>query len=231
MADMSKTIIAKSDQLNAADLIGGSITIKITKVNVGSPTSPQPVSIYYEGDNGRPYKPCLGMRRALIVLWGKESDNYVSKSLTLFRNPDVLWAGKKEGGIQISHASDISSKKIISVRVSSKSTTSITVDPIDVKKVKPADPELIKKGDEAAKGGIQSYIKWRDGLPEDKKEQIRPNNREWSRTARQVDEDKTETVDPETGEITSEETKECETITDENGFPIETSEDPEGEIK
>lgn len=204
MADMSKTILAKSDQLNAADLIGGSITIKITKVNVGSPNNPQPVAINYEGDNGRPYKPCLGMRRALIELWGKESDNYINRSLTLFRNPDVLWAGKKEGGVQISHASDITSRKIISVRVSSKSTTTITVDPLKVENAKPAKPaslELIKKGKEASDKGVDEYIKWRGALNDEETDQIRPHNKEWSRNARTASEELAETVD-EDGVIT-----------------------------
>jgi len=104
MADLSKTVIAKSDQMNAVDIVG-SQTIKITKVDVKS--GDQPVSIFYEGEPKKPWKPCLNMRRAIIEAWGSEGDNYVGKSITLFNDKTVVWAGVESGGIRISHMSDI----------------------------------------------------------------------------------------------------------------------------
>ena len=62
--DLSQTIIPKSDQLNADDLIAGPRTIRITAVSTGN--AEQPVVINYEGDNGRPYKPSKSMRRILV---------------------------------------------------------------------------------------------------------------------------------------------------------------------
>ena len=69
MMDISDTIIAKSDQLNASDLIGGPITVTITGVKRFD-SAEQPIAISYEGDNGKPFKPCKSVRRLLVGMWG-----------------------------------------------------------------------------------------------------------------------------------------------------------------
>ena len=68
MVDVSHTILAKSDQLNADDLIGREITITITDVKLAG--AEQPVKVSYKDDNGKPYCPCKSMRRVLVQLWG-----------------------------------------------------------------------------------------------------------------------------------------------------------------
>lgn len=73
MTDMSKTIEPNSDQLNADDLLTGPRTITITDVKVRE-GSDQPVSVFYEGDNGKPYKPGKSMRRLMIAVWGTDSE-------------------------------------------------------------------------------------------------------------------------------------------------------------
>lgn len=103
VTDLSNTIKPKSDQLNADDLLTGPITVKITDVRAGNVE--QPVHIYIEGQ--QPYKPCKGMRRVLIRAWGSNGKEWIGKSLTLFCNPNVKWAGVALGGIQISHLSHI----------------------------------------------------------------------------------------------------------------------------
>jgi len=103
--DLSQTIIPKSDQLNADDLIAGPRTIRITRVEVR--TGEQPVSIFFEGDNGKSWKPCKSMIRALVHLWGVDSRHYVGRALTIALDPTVIWAGKPVGGIRITHMSDI----------------------------------------------------------------------------------------------------------------------------
>ena len=105
MIDLRGTIKPKSDQLNADDLIGGPITIRITSVTVGE--GEQPVSISYEGDGGKPYKPGKSMRRVLVNLWGPDGAVYVGRLLTLYRDEEVVFGGVAVGGIRISHASDI----------------------------------------------------------------------------------------------------------------------------
>src|SRR5690625_5145898 len=104
--DLSHTIVPKSDQLNADDLIAGNITIKVTDIKA-SDSPDQPVIIHYENDNGRPYKPCKSMRRVLIQAWGANGKQWIGKSMTLYRDPDVKFGGQAVGGIRISHLSDI----------------------------------------------------------------------------------------------------------------------------
>lgn len=106
MVDISSTIIAKSDQLNADDLIGGSITVTITNVSL-TESPDQPLTINYDGDNGRPYKPCKSMRRVLAAAWGNDGSKFIGRRVTLFRDPRVKWAGQEVGGVRISHMSDL----------------------------------------------------------------------------------------------------------------------------
>ena len=98
MVDISSTIIAKSDQLNADDLIGGPITVTITNVSL-TESPDQPLTINYDGDNGRPYKPCKSMRRVLAAAWGNDGSKFIGRRVTLFRDPRVKWAGQEVGGI------------------------------------------------------------------------------------------------------------------------------------
>lgn len=141
MIDLSDTVIAKSDQLNAVDLIGGPITIKITGVKKTSDA--QPVIINYEGDNGRPFKPCKTMRRLLIGMWKNDGSKYVGRSLTLYMDPDVKWAGKKEGGVRISHASDIPKEQTFVLRETKNSTLHYAVKPLKVEQAASPEPKEV----------------------------------------------------------------------------------------
>jgi hypothetical protein len=104
--NLRDTIIPKSDQLNADDLIGISRTITVTKVTRGK-TAEQPVIVEYEGGDGRPYKPCKSMRRVLIACWGDNGQDWAGRQMTLFADPEVKFGGVKVGGIRISHLSHI----------------------------------------------------------------------------------------------------------------------------
>lgn len=129
MSDMRSTIIPKSDQLNYDDLVNTSKTIKITKVVV-KPSGEQPVSVFYEGDNGKPYKPCKGMCRAMVIVWGDKSINYVGRSMTLFGNPSVVYAGFACGGIQISHMSHMDAPKTFALTEKKGSRKPYTIKPL-----------------------------------------------------------------------------------------------------
>lgn len=105
-SDMTAVIQPKSDQLNADSLLSGPITITVSEVSI-RPNTEQPCSIHYEGDNGKPYKPCKSMARVLVNLWGPDAKQYVGKSLTLYCDPTVTWGGLAVGGLRISHMSHI----------------------------------------------------------------------------------------------------------------------------
>lgn len=106
VTNLRDTILAKSDQLNADDIIGTGITITVTAVKRGD-SAEQPVVIHYQGDNGRPYKPCKTMRRVLIAGWGENGAAWVGRSMSLYNEPSVKFGGVAVGGIRISHMTDI----------------------------------------------------------------------------------------------------------------------------
>lgn len=103
--DLRSTIIPRSDQINAEQLLMGPMTITVTSVEIGS--KEQPVIVHYEGDNGRPFKPCLTMRKVLVLAWGENGNAWAGKSMTLYNDPSVRFGGTDVGGIRISHMSDI----------------------------------------------------------------------------------------------------------------------------
>lgn len=125
MNDMSKTITPKSDQLNADDLIGGrTITIKTSKVTIAG--GDQPVSIHFDGDNGKLYKPGKSMRRALVHAWGLDANKYIGRGLTLYCDPSVTFGGSRVGGIRISHMTDIAEESTMGVKLKERRKTFTT---------------------------------------------------------------------------------------------------------
>lgn len=131
MIDMLKTIAPKSDQLNADDLLGGqSKTITITRVSIAA--GDQPVTLSYEGDGGKPYKPCKSMRRVLVQVWGSDGNQYIGRSLTLFRDDSVKFGGQDVGGIRISHMSHIEKAITMALTNAKASRKPFTVKPLAV---------------------------------------------------------------------------------------------------
>ena len=79
--DLTESIIPRSDQINADDLIAGPITVTITDAYPGG--AEQPVDITLAETPGRAYRPSKSMRRVLVAAWGKQSSAYVGRRLTL----------------------------------------------------------------------------------------------------------------------------------------------------
>lgn len=136
--DMSKTIASKSDtQLNSDDLFGGPITAKVLRVSsTGSPDQPVAIDIDCWP---KPWKPCKGMRRVLVDCWGDNVNNeYIGRSVRLFRNPEVKWGGIACGGIEISHLSHIDKPRSIPITVSKGKKKPFIVQPLTQSESQPA---------------------------------------------------------------------------------------------
>lgn len=134
MSDMTEIIQPKSDQLNADDLLSGPRRIKITKVDV-NPGVEQPCTVHYEGENGRPYKPCKSMARVMVLVWGADSKAYAGKSMVLYHDPEVKWGGMKVGGIRISHMSDMKSNAPLMLTVTRGKKAPYAVKPLEAEVV------------------------------------------------------------------------------------------------
>lgn len=192
MTDMTSVIKPKSDQLNSDDLIGGSITIKITSVDVKGGQE-QPVSVRFEGDNGKPYKPCKSMCRVMVFVWGADAKQYAGRSMTLYRDPKVTWGGMEVGGIRISHMSHIDKPVTMALTASKSKRAMHTIHPLVTQAAAPQppaiDPAVRVAGDDAASRGVEAYTEWKDSLAPEVKETIRPYHAEWTARAKHADAD------------------------------------------
>lgn len=124
---IAKTIVPKSDQLNAEDLLNGSITVKVLDVKQGA--ADQPVIIEIDG-NRQPYKPCKTMRKVLVNLWSDRASTWIGKRLTLYADPNVKWGGVAVGGIRISHMSDIKEKTVLMLSETRGKRAPVTILPL-----------------------------------------------------------------------------------------------------
>lgn len=130
IADLRSTIVPKSDQLNAEQLLATDLTITITDVRMGS--EDQPVILNYSNDEGRPYKPCKTMRKLLIFAWGEDGRNWIGKSMTLYNDQAVRFGGMVVGGIRISHLSHIEREISLSLTATKGKKAQHTILPLEV---------------------------------------------------------------------------------------------------
>jgi hypothetical protein len=116
--DLSDTIIPRSDQLNAEDLLSGPRTVTITEVHKGA-SAEQPVDIVLnEFGPARPFKPSKTVRRILVLAWGPDANTYPGRRLTIYRDPAVKFGGMDVGGIRVSHLSHIAKPLTVALAVS-----------------------------------------------------------------------------------------------------------------
>lgn len=168
VSNLRDTIIPKSDQLNADQLLGGPITITVTDVRRGAPD--QPVTIHYQGDGGRPYKPCKSMRKVLIFAWGEDGNQWVGRSMTLYNNPEVSFGGMKVGGIRISHLSHIDKNISLALTSTKGKKNEHTIGRLDVRK-SPVDAAKDGLNTAAANGTDALRTAW-TGLTKELRGQI-----------------------------------------------------------
>lgn len=171
MVDMAQFTEAKSDQLNSDDLLAGPRTITITKVT--GQDGDQPISIYYEGDNGKPFKPCKTIRRVLLGVWGRYANEYVGRSMTIYRDDEVSFGGLAVGGIRISHMSNLDKETIIVVNKSKGKKVGMKILPLVAQADKVADGvkaliERIKAGEDVT--AEPAVVKQREWLAKNRPE-------------------------------------------------------------
>lgn len=124
--DISDTLTAKSDQLNADDLIGGAITVQIT--NVSKVSGDQPVSVHITGGH-QPWKPCKTMRRLLVAAWGSNASAWIGRWLVLYRDPSIRFGPDAVGGIRVRQMSHIDRPLSVSLAVSKGKKAAHKIEP------------------------------------------------------------------------------------------------------
>ena len=138
--DLANAIIAKSDQLNADDLIAGPRTFTVAEVRQGD--ADQPVSIFLkEWPGNRPFKPSKTVTRILSAAWGINSDDWPTDArMTLFRDPKVKWGGQEVGGIRVSHLSHLDAPLKLALAESKGKKSLHTIQPLPDAPAAPAEP-------------------------------------------------------------------------------------------
>lgn len=119
---------SNSQQINADDIIGAPVTVTITGAVEG--TAEQPVLVSVAEVQGKTYRPSLTMRKVLGAVWGDETDDWIGRRLTLYRNPDIRFGGAVVGGIEISHMSHVKSPVEVSVLEKRGKRKTFTVKPL-----------------------------------------------------------------------------------------------------
>lgn len=138
---MTDTIKAKSNQLNADDLVGGgSIVVEIKDLQVNeNPAADQPVTIHISG-GFCPWKPCKTERRVLVEAWGPDGGVYIGRRLELHRDNSVTWAGQKVGGIRIVAMSHLAGQVKINLALAKNKKADRIVTPLSEDKGGSVDP-------------------------------------------------------------------------------------------
>ncbi len=130
--DISTTTAVKSDQINAVDLVGKTVTVTVTNVSKGK-TAEQPVDIHFASTE-KVFRPCKNVRRVLMRGWGKETDTWRGKSMRLYTDEKVRFGADITGGLRVSHLSHIE-EFTIALQLSRGNIKSVTIKVLEVKQV------------------------------------------------------------------------------------------------
>lgn len=132
MTTLAEALAPKSDQLNADDLIAGPRVLKITQARIAKDGRETKIVLNYEGDNGKPWKPCKTMGRAMVMAWKiQDPSEFAGKSVRVYRDPSVRFGDQGEvGGIRISHMSHLQSAAKVKLTVSQGKKGEFTFSPL-----------------------------------------------------------------------------------------------------
>lgn len=133
--DVARAMQAKSDQLNAEDLLGGPRTIRIT----GGVEKEGRIRLSFEGDNGRPWVLSKTALRVLAACWGMDPGKWVGLSCTVYNDESVVYGGKEVGGIRVSHVEGIAATRSLNLTVRRGQKKEHVIQPLVVERKSKAD--------------------------------------------------------------------------------------------
>lgn len=142
--DISAALAPKSDQLDAADLIGSPpqiFTITDVSENGAELADQQPVNIRL-AEFPRVWRPSKGMLRVLADNWTKEVGIWVGRQVELYGDPEVMFGKEKRGGTRISRLSHIDAPKTTLVNPRGGRNAYWTVKPLPTAAPQPTSAEL-----------------------------------------------------------------------------------------
>lgn len=153
---MRVTIQKKTDQLNFEDFLGG-VTRMVTIAGVKKGTREQQYDIAIEGDS-RFWRPAVTVLKQLVDAWDDDAKAWVGRRAVLYGDPNVEFAGKRIGGIRVSHLSHIETPVQSNLSVTRGKRELFTVQPLT------ADAEVAylraewKDADDERKAAIEAEV-------------------------------------------------------------------------
>lgn len=170
--DVTKMCAAKSDQINAIDLISGPRIAKITDVKIFTETD-QPIHVVLDGDTKRPWKCSKTSVRTLAALYSNDASKWIGKHIEIYCDETVLWGGQPVGGIRQSKAEGLTSPKRLMLTKSRTKKETVVINPLSAdeiaehyeKKNEDEEPKLDEgevRSDarDAARQGKESFKAW-----------------------------------------------------------------------
>lgn len=140
MIDVSKALAAKSDQLNAEDLLVGPRTIRIRDVSETKDDKGNvKLKIAFDGDNGKPWILSKTSARILSACWGLNAAKWIGLSCTVYNDESVVFGGAKVGGIRVSHAEGITAPRTFNLTVTRGKKKEHVIQPLVVERKTKAD--------------------------------------------------------------------------------------------
>jgi hypothetical protein len=137
---MKVEIKKNTDQLNYEDFLGG-ITRLVTIKAVERGRKEAQYDIAIEGDD-RYWRPPATVLKQLVLAYGDNAQDWVGQSAMLYGDPDVKMAGKKVGGIRVSHLSHIEKPLTASLSVTRGQTGVFTIDPLPANVLPPTESAI-----------------------------------------------------------------------------------------
>lgn len=133
--DVTKMCAARSDQINAIDLISGPRIAKITDVKIFTETE-QPIHVVLDGDTKRPWKCSKTSVRVLAALYSNDASKWIGKHIEIYCDETVLWGGQAVGGVRQSKAEGIQNPKRLSLTKSRTKKESVVINPLSADDIK-----------------------------------------------------------------------------------------------
>lgn len=103
--DITASLAADSNQLNAIDLVAGPVTVQIKNVTTYKDAK-QPYAVHIS-DGHKPWIPCKAMRRLLAEVWGADAGQWIGRWVKLYREPTATYASDVQGGVRVCGLSNI----------------------------------------------------------------------------------------------------------------------------
>jgi hypothetical protein len=191
MINLAPVIAPRSDQLNYDDLVAGPRTIRIRDVKVSE--GEQPLSIFYDGDNGKPWKPCKSMARLLVFIWCEKGNPdatvFIGKSLTLKGDPTVTFGRDAVGGIRVSNMSGITSPITVLLMSAKRRRQPYTVEPLIIEqpKQKQHSPNVEQEAQYAAERGMDELKTFWSQLTKAQQRALQPRMEKLKQIASEAD--------------------------------------------